>query len=399
MSLITRCPACGTLFKVVADQLKMSQGWVRCGQCAEVFDAQGHMASGVSVPSASSPLQAEIPTVVTDALATDADAHEDAVVPIAAAQAQREPEPLLVSEPEPLPVSEPKPEPVSESAHSQNQVLEDKQDKTTDVIVASPKAAQTLSDFSDSNWYNTVNPPAPRSRADFVDSSLPGAASSLSPNPSADELAAVGANSVPAVLPPMDRPSLLPAGVPAAVPVGELPSFVRQAQRAQRWRSPWVRALLLLVAGVLLAALAAQIAVQERDRIASQEPRALPWLQQLCTALGCTVGPLKLIDAVVVDASSFNKLRSDGKWELYKLALSLKNTSALSVAVPHIELSLNDAQDQPVLRRVLNPADLGTAQSVLAPAAELAGTSTIQVDSSQLAGARIAGYRVWAFYP
>jgi hypothetical protein len=29
----------------------------------------------------------------------------------------------------------------------------------------------------------------------------------------------------------------------------------------------------------------------------------------------------------------------------------------------------------------------------------LAGVSTIQVDSSQLAGARIAGYRVWAFYP
>ena len=40
MSLITRCPACGTMFKVVTDQLKVSQGWVRCGQCAEIFDAQ-----------------------------------------------------------------------------------------------------------------------------------------------------------------------------------------------------------------------------------------------------------------------------------------------------------------------------------------------------------------------
>ncbi|MGH8805141.1 MAG: zinc-ribbon domain-containing protein, partial [Polaromonas sp.] len=29
MSLITRCPACGTMFKVVTDQLKVSQGWVR----------------------------------------------------------------------------------------------------------------------------------------------------------------------------------------------------------------------------------------------------------------------------------------------------------------------------------------------------------------------------------
>ena len=31
------------MFKVVTDQLKVSQGWVRCGQCAEVFEAPEHM--------------------------------------------------------------------------------------------------------------------------------------------------------------------------------------------------------------------------------------------------------------------------------------------------------------------------------------------------------------------
>jgi predicted Zn finger-like uncharacterized protein len=39
MSLATRCPACGTVFRVVRDQLKVSDGWVRCGRCTEVFDA------------------------------------------------------------------------------------------------------------------------------------------------------------------------------------------------------------------------------------------------------------------------------------------------------------------------------------------------------------------------
>ncbi|WP_299763436.1 zinc-ribbon domain-containing protein, partial [Ramlibacter sp.] len=29
MSLITSCPACGTMFRVVPDQLKISEGWVR----------------------------------------------------------------------------------------------------------------------------------------------------------------------------------------------------------------------------------------------------------------------------------------------------------------------------------------------------------------------------------
>jgi predicted Zn finger-like uncharacterized protein len=37
--LATRCPACGTVFRVVPDQLRVSEGWVRCGRCSEVFDA------------------------------------------------------------------------------------------------------------------------------------------------------------------------------------------------------------------------------------------------------------------------------------------------------------------------------------------------------------------------
>jgi len=39
VSLATRCTACGTVFRVVQDQLKASEGWVRCGRCSEVFNA------------------------------------------------------------------------------------------------------------------------------------------------------------------------------------------------------------------------------------------------------------------------------------------------------------------------------------------------------------------------
>lgn len=51
MSLITRCPACGTMFKVVPDQLKISEGWVRCGHCSEIFDASAHL-QAAAAPSA-----------------------------------------------------------------------------------------------------------------------------------------------------------------------------------------------------------------------------------------------------------------------------------------------------------------------------------------------------------
>ena len=39
MSLATRCASCGTVFRVVQDQLKVSEGWVRCGRCDSVFNA------------------------------------------------------------------------------------------------------------------------------------------------------------------------------------------------------------------------------------------------------------------------------------------------------------------------------------------------------------------------
>jgi predicted Zn finger-like uncharacterized protein len=43
MSMITRCPECSTMFKVVPDQLRVSEGWVRCGQCGQVFDGNANL--------------------------------------------------------------------------------------------------------------------------------------------------------------------------------------------------------------------------------------------------------------------------------------------------------------------------------------------------------------------
>ena len=43
MTLATRCPACGTAFRVVSDQLRVSSGWVRCGRCGSSFDALEHL--------------------------------------------------------------------------------------------------------------------------------------------------------------------------------------------------------------------------------------------------------------------------------------------------------------------------------------------------------------------
>jgi len=41
--LATRCPHCHTVFRVVADQLKLRDGLVRCGHCREVFDGRAYL--------------------------------------------------------------------------------------------------------------------------------------------------------------------------------------------------------------------------------------------------------------------------------------------------------------------------------------------------------------------
>jgi predicted Zn finger-like uncharacterized protein len=64
--LVTRCPACRTAFRLVADQLRLRQGLVRCGQCDTVFDAREHLIE-VPVPAASAaaPTPAPVPTTVS----------------------------------------------------------------------------------------------------------------------------------------------------------------------------------------------------------------------------------------------------------------------------------------------------------------------------------------------
>ena len=172
-----------------------------------------------------------------------------------------------------------------------------------------------------------------------------------------------------------------------AVDVG----FVRAARRQAFWRRPLVRLVLGLVGLSLATLLAGQIAVQERDRIAALDPRTRPWLQALCEPLGCQIEPLRDINAVVIDSSSFTKGRGDS----YQLAMAVKNRATHPVATPAIELTLTDAQDQPVLRKVLTPQDM-LAPPELPARGEWNASVGVVVTTG---GARVAGYRMLVFYP
>lgn len=200
--------------------------------------------------------------------------------------------------------------------------------------------------------------------------------------------------------PALAVPAVPPAGTAeaeaeAADPVPSLDAldFVRTAERRAFWGRSWVVGALALLALTLAAALAAQVAVQHRDRLAASLPGLAPWLSTLCRPLRCSVAPLRQIDAVVIDGSSFNRTRA----ELYQLSIDVRNTASLPIAMPALELTLTDADDQPVLRRVLQPGEV-RAPAVLPVRGAWSGTLPVRLDESG-GTVRIAGYRLLAFYP
>jgi hypothetical protein len=137
-----------------------------------------------------------------------------------------------------------------------------------------------------------------------------------------------------------------------------------------------------------------QWAFHGRDRLAATHPQLRPWLERLCEPLACRVAAPRQIEAIVIDASTFNRLRTDA----YRLSFTLKNQGPMEVAMPAIELTLTDTQDQPVVRRVLLPPDLGAATGVIAAGSEWSATLALSVAANGSTG-RIAGYRLLAFYP
>ncbi len=381
MSLITRCPACATLFRVVPDQLKVADGWVRCGQCAEVFDASDHFQPAFPDTPAEPALITEpapLAAQADDAPDVGADEpglHElDADLARELAAARHRPLDLLLDD-APKPAAEPGADPQDGN-------------RLVPVDDAAPDIEEIVAQAADDTRWPW--PPHEAEgivfRAEAADKDeTSGAQAALEPDP---------------LVAPASAATLAASDAP-----GEAPSFVRQARRRAFWRSRGARAALSALSLALAVLLLAQFALYHRNALASLQPDLTPLRDRLCQPMGCRVGPPRQIEAIVIDGSTFSRLRPDA----FRLGVTLRSRSIMALEMPALELTLTDADDRPLLRRVLLPADLGPdAPAVLLPGGEWSTMLTLGVsagNASQGAGGvgglsgRIAGYRVLAFYP
>jgi predicted Zn finger-like uncharacterized protein len=244
MSLITRCPACETHFKVVPDQLRISEGWVRCGQCDEIFDASHHLVADTFVDE-----KTEISPLVAE-LAQEADEEND---------------------PELIPMEQ-------DSASDFLDVdIDGSEVPEVPEVVEPIDAAELKRDSVEGLAEETMQ----------SISGLPVAPPERMPDDSSLE-------------------KDVEAEVKERANLGDV-SFLRGIKADRPATSPRRRVLWVGLTVALLFGLMLQVILHERDHIVAAEPGLKPLLQALCKSLNCTLSPLRRIEAIVVESASFTK--------------------------------------------------------------------------------------------
>ena len=380
MSFTTRCPACGTTFKIVPDQLKISDGWVRCGHCADVFDAtlflQGEAAP---VVPAASPVAPSVPSMplapVAGGVATPSFAPDDSQVPgqtpeaVFDAQAGHDNDGEWLLHPaSSMPAAPPADsDPAGEPGLALNPALGDDafEDELRRFAQASPQITPVQA--------SPVSSPLPPEEPAIAEGSAEAVSEEGYDLPVSPEVS-------PEL--PIDE-ALLPVE----------PGFVLQARRRAFWRSRGMRAALMVVSLLLGLGLLAQVAVHERDSLAARFPAAAPLLEALCLPSGCQIGPVRQIESVVIDSS--NLVRRLGNF--YAFDFVLKNSARMPVAVPALELSLTDTRDAVIVRRVFLPEELPGAPQQLPAQGTLSLSLRLAIADQGVSS--MSGYRALVFYP
>jgi len=370
MALATRCPHCHTTFRVAADQLKLRGGIVRCGTCHEVFDGNAaliDLAAATPVPAPVFPDFVE-PAPAFDVLPADLAPLDYGNGPPVELAPVTAPEPELEPEAEPEPV------------HAPALAVEQ-------VPIAAPHSHEASAEqYVPLPEADPVAGPVSLLR---MPSSPPRQSAGIAYSPDAAMQARIrgkkGNRRAPAAPVVKAKPKPLPVDP-------DEPTFVRQG-RAREAASPTRTRWLAAGCAVLVLLLAGQLLMSSRDLLVARYPVLHPVASSLCAAFGCRVSLPTQIDTLAVETGELQTLGNGA----FTYTTLLRNQGTLVQAWPSLELTLHDANDKPLVRRVFAPRDYlsaGTAAGGFAERTE----QTVKL-SFQLADLKPSGYHIAIFYP
>lgn len=449
MALTTRCPQCGTTFKVVPDQLRVRNGLVRCGACSTVFDGRACLLPEAGSLPPAAPSAPAVPPVPSSAAAAAAPVlaptlarpsaeprqtppwEDEPAAPQSAPAAPVAPvAPVAPAAPSPAPIApvaptvraEPVISPVATPAippavlrgrdairrpvQPEDTLPEDEPDDDHDLEDEVREAPHGRVDTGRAYTGRTYTGRTDNSRTDsgyqkpiiasrdnepiikWDDRDAPDDHDSRDDGDDHD----LDDDREPVLGEARTRYS-------SATDVGRAPPEFLDQDRSERrglMRKIWGYACLLG-----LIALGLQLLYVYRTDIANSAPALRPVLETVCQPLGCTVGYARRLERIAISSSSLQPPTGaaaidDGRSRLV-LNLVLRNRYDKPQHWPALVLDLTDLSDTVVVRKVLKPEDYLTPEQLrgpFAPAGELKISVPIEVT-----GVQVNGYQLDKFFP
>ena len=188
----------------------------------------------------------------------------------------------------------------------------------------------------------------------------------------------------------VDAMRLAPVSVPAKQTFEPTFDFgtIKPAPRTRgiAWPGPILLFILLIV----------QLVYHFRADIAFLLPQAKPQLTALCGWLGCEIPLPQQPQLMSIETSD---LQADpANPAVMVLSATLRNRAAFAQSLPALELTLTNAQDQPLARRVLWAKDFlgGTVRAEPGFTANTELGVRIFIEAAAL---KATGYRLYLFFP
>ena len=421
MTLVTTCPSCETSFRVVADQLKLRRGLVRCGQCRTVFSGLERLRrleedTGAGPPTAPEPEpdSGPLPSFGAPAAEMAPPPPGEAARPegeIGQADDDAGPEDYAPWRPgEPHADDGHAHDELPDPGHAEHRYTDDETSPMT-LAVESPETLpledeatprETFGeawraqwpDVAPSNLFRT--PPARR-------------AAGYGETPP-DEPASAAAPQVAAGLAPAARPAPGRAGLHDEDQrfAEELEAVAQELEAwddgesaidyfsAERQRRGFVGrngGWKLLGAAALVLLLGLQAMFASRDWLAARFPALEPMIATLGAPFGLSVELPRALDSLAIE--SF-ELQAAGRPGLFSVSAIVRNDASHAVRWPSMLLTLTDPGNRVLLRKAIDPADYlppATVESGLRPRSERPIRLALEADEVQP-----AGYSVTLFY-
>lgn len=342
MDLTTRCPRCGTSFPVNLTQLQLRKGYVRCVQCAHIFD--GYEAVVPAEPDAD---DFQTPEPVSGSAAAD-----DV--------------PAFILDPKPVPADD-----------------EPTLSPDIETVPVVPSVVRGRREFTISDHGDTLITGSEPSlgftgtRMDESDGPFPVKAEHRIAD--TDRLEILADDRVPS----------------SSYAHGDDSDDVH----TDRWRSivstVW---LVLILAGALV--FVAQLVYVFRVQLAENIPALRPALEQMCDAMDCTVAYSRQPDMIVITQSSLQLdtgADDDTDDQTLLLQLTLRNAYGKPQEWPTLVLDLKDFSGASIARKnlpkdVYLPAEYADSPFPASSERVIALPLTMQ-------GLKVNGYQLTAFFP